>query len=106
MSRDSRAARERCQPFLDRFFGLGFDDAVTFDFDDWLSPGAVPVRDAKIGRPALHVLRGSTRTGAPTSARNRSSSDVPPAIAQDSDSQTRSTSDADPGSADSTTRKW
>ncbi len=58
---DSRAARERCQPFLDRFFSLGFDDVVTFDFDDWLSPGSVPARDTNIGRPALHVTRGSTR---------------------------------------------
>jgi hypothetical protein len=58
---DSRAARERCQPFLDRFFALGFDDVVTFDFDDWLSPGAVPAREAKVGRPGLHVLRGNTR---------------------------------------------
>lgn len=58
---DSRAARERCQPFLDRFFSLRFDDVVTFDFDDWLSPGAIPARDPVLGRPALHVMRGTTR---------------------------------------------
>ena len=54
---DSLAARGRCQPFLDRFFSLGFDDTVTFDFDDWLSPGAVPAG----GRPARFDQNAASR---------------------------------------------
>src|SRR5690606_16518295 len=37
---DARAARARCQPFLERLLALGFDDVVTTNFDDWLAPGA------------------------------------------------------------------
>ena len=55
---DARAARARCQPFLDRFLGLGFEDVITTNFDDWLAPGA---RAAAGPRPSLHVVRGATR---------------------------------------------
>lgn len=61
---DARAARERCQPFVDRLLGLGWEDVVTFDFDDWLCPGASLVRGVR-ARPALHVERGATRVWHP-----------------------------------------
>jgi hypothetical protein len=60
---DSRAARERCQPFLDRLFSSGLTDVVTFDFDDWLAPGARPA--AGLSRPELFVRRGATRVWHP-----------------------------------------
>ncbi len=57
---DARAARERCQPFVERLLGLGWDDVVTFDFDDWLCPGGSLARGVRT-RPTLHVERHGTR---------------------------------------------
>lgn len=59
---DAAAARARCQPFLDRFFSLGWADVVTTNFDDWLAPGRDATGDL---RPEVHVLRGATRVWHP-----------------------------------------